>query len=327
MPSAANDTLAKADRKLSSSTSSFFGFGGTSTSKLEEARELYQSAANQFKLEKKWKESGDGFCKSAECSLKLGEKDDAANEFWSASKSYNKSNPELSISCLRQTVEILIEKGRFRQAADRQKDIARIFQQDSGDLQGALDAFLQAGDWYSQEDAHAFVFHPSSSLSLFLQVQIDFLMEISFFFGGAGWFSFRTANGCFKDAADIAAQLEQYPIAIENFELVARNSLSSALTRYSVKEYLFKAALCHLCTGDIVSTKRALENYVELDPNFTQQREYKFLLSIIDSVESGDQESYTNHVAEFDAMLKLDPWKTSILLKIKRSIQEEPGLL
>ncbi|EGG09431.1 uncharacterized protein MELLADRAFT_71234 [Melampsora larici-populina 98AG31] len=291
MPSAANDTLAKADRKLTSSTSSFFGFGGTSTSKLEEARELYQSAANQFKLEKKWKESGDAFCKSAECSLKLGEKDDASNEFWSASKSYNKSNPELSIGCLRHTVEILIEKGRFRQAADRQKDIARIFQQDSGDLQGALDAFLQAGEWYSQEDAHA------------------------------------TANGCFKDAADIAAQLEQYSIAIENFELVARNSLSSPLTRYSVKEYLFKAALCHLCTGDIVSSKRALENYGELDPNFTQQREYKFLCSIMDSIESGDQESYTNHVAEFDSMLKLDAWKTTILLKIKRSIQEEPGLL
>lgn len=63
----------------------------------------------------------------------------------------------VSIGCLRRTVEILIEKGRFRQAADRQKDIARIFQQDSGDLQGALDAFLQAGEWYAQEDAHAYV--------------------------------------------------------------------------------------------------------------------------------------------------------------------------
>lgn len=291
MPSNAHDTLAKADRKLTSSGSSFFGFGGSSSSKLEEARELYTTAANQFKVEKKWKESGDAFCKAAECSLKIGEKDDAGNDFWSAARSYNKCNPELAIASLRRTVEILVEKGRFRQAADRQKDIGRMFQQDAGDLQGALDAFLQAGEWYAQEDAHA------------------------------------TANGCYKDAADIAAQLEQYLVAIENFELVARNSLSSALTRYSVKEYLFKAGLCHLCMGDLVSTKLAMENYAELDPNFTQQREYKFLLAIIQAVEEGNQEEFTNQVAEFDAMLKLDSWKTSILLKIKRSIQEEPGLL
>ncbi|CAH7683862.1 soluble NSF attachment protein [Phakopsora pachyrhizi] len=292
MPSSANETLAKAERKLQSSSSgSFFGFGGSSSSKLEESRELFISAANQFKVEKCWKESGDCFSKAADCSLKLGEKDDAANDFWSAAKSYNKSHPELAIACYRRTVEILIEKGRFRQAADRQKEIGKVFQQDSGDLQGALDAFLQAAEWYSQEDAHA------------------------------------TANGCYKDAADIAIQLENYGVAIENFELVAKNSLSSPLTRYSVKEYLFKASLCHLCTGDIVSTKRALEDYVELDQSFTQQREYKFLNSIVEAVEAGNQEEYTNLVAEFDSMLKLDSLKTSMLLKIKRSIQEEPDLL
>ncbi|WAQ88881.1 hypothetical protein PtA15_10A302 [Puccinia triticina] len=286
-----DSTLAKAERKLTSSSSSFFGFGGSSTSKIEEARELYISAANQFKVEKKWKDSGDAFCKAAECSLKLGEKDDAGNDFWSAAKSYNKSTPELGIACLRRTVEILIEKGRFRQAADRQKDIGRIFQQDAGDLQGALDAFLQAAEWYAQEDAHA------------------------------------TANGCYKDAADLAAQLEQYPVAIENFEIVAQNSLSSPLTRYNVKEYFFKAGLCHLCTGDVVSTKRAIEKYAELDPSFVQQREYKFLLAIVDAYDAGNQEEFTNQVAEFDSMMKLDSWKTAILLNIKRGIQEEPGLL
>lgn len=291
MPSSAHDTLTKADRKLTSSSSSFFGFGGSSSSKLEEARELYISAANQFKVEKSWKDSGDAFCKAAECSLKLGEKDDAGNDFWSAAKSYNKCNPELGIASLRRTVEILVERGRFRQAADRQKDIGKMFQQDAGDLQGALDAFLQAAEWYAQEDAHA------------------------------------TANGCYKDVADLAAQLEQYPVAIENFELVAQNSLSSALTRYSVKEYLFKAGLCHLCTGDVVGTKRALERYAEMDPSFVQSREYKFLLAIVDAYEAGNQEEFTNQVAEFDAMMKLDSWKTAILLNIKRSIQEEPGLL
>ena len=47
-----------------------------------------------LQIDKLWKESGDCFCKAAEMSLKGDEKDDAANDFWTASKSYKKSNPE-----------------------------------------------------------------------------------------------------------------------------------------------------------------------------------------------------------------------------------------
>lgn len=36
---------------------------------------------------------------------------------------------------------------------------------------------------------------------------------------------------------------------------------------------------------------------------------------------------YTGAVFEFDQVTKLDNWKTNILLKIKRGIQEEPTLL
>lgn len=78
---------------------------------------------------------------------------------------------------------------------------------------------------------------------------------------------------------------------------------------------------------DVVSTKRAIEKYAEMDPSFVQQREYKFMLAIVDAYDAGNQEEFTNQVAEFDSMMKLDSWKTAILLNIKRGIQEEPGLL
>lgn len=61
----------------------------------------------------------------------------------------------MAVAALRKTIEIYIKKGRFRQAADRSKEIGQIFQQDGGDLKGALEAFDQAGEWYSQEDAAA----------------------------------------------------------------------------------------------------------------------------------------------------------------------------
>ena len=45
--------------------------------------------------------------------------------------------------------------GRFRQAADREKEIAQIYLQESNDLRKACESYERAGDWYAQEDAAA----------------------------------------------------------------------------------------------------------------------------------------------------------------------------
>lgn len=81
----------KADKKANSSPS-FFSF--SSNQKFEDAHELYINAANAYIIEKSFKESGDCFYKAAEMALKSDEKDDAAGDFWKASKSYKKVAPE-----------------------------------------------------------------------------------------------------------------------------------------------------------------------------------------------------------------------------------------
>lgn len=102
----ADSLLQQAIKKEGSSSkgglSSFFG-GGRSTSNLEEARDLYVNAANAYKLDKRFKESGDAFARAGDCAIKAGEKDDAANDYWNAAKSYKKTHPEcmhLSLSFL-----------------------------------------------------------------------------------------------------------------------------------------------------------------------------------------------------------------------------------
>jgi len=77
---------------------------------------------------------------------------------------------------------------------------------------------------------------------------------------------------------------------------------------------------------DIVTAKRNMEKYAVQDATFKSTREAKFLNALHDAVQNGDQESFTGAVVEFDQVTKLDNWKTEMLLKIKRSIQEEPGL-
>ncbi|BGO93341.1 hypothetical protein NBRC10512_000076 [Rhodotorula toruloides] len=288
MSSQGDQLRQKADKKASSSSG--FSFFSSSTAKFEEAHDLYQSAGNAYKMDNMHKEAGDCFCKAAEMALKNDEKDDAANDFWTASKSYKKSHPELAVAALQRTIQLYKEKGRFRQAADRHKEIAAILQQEGGDMAGALEAYEAAGNIYSNEDATA------------------------------------SANACYKEAAEIAATLGQYPRAIEHFEKVAQQSLGSALTRYGVKEHYLKAGMCWLATGDVVSTKRAIDNYTSADPSFATTRECQFLNGITEAFDAGDAEGFTAHVAEFDRLTRLDNWKTSLLLTIKRGIAEEPSL-
>lgn len=63
-----------------------------------------------------------------------------------------------------------------------------------------------------------------------------------------------TANACYKDAADLHAELEEYPQAIQRYDQVADQSLTSALTKYSVKEYWLRACLCALAMKVSVHT-------------------------------------------------------------------------
>lgn len=56
----------------------------------------------------------------------------------------------------------------------------------------------------------------------------------------------RLANKAALKAADLAALAGRYKRAIQHYETVARASLNSNLTKWSVKDYLFKAGACYL---------------------------------------------------------------------------------
>jgi len=284
--SQAQQALAKADKKYNSSV----GWFTSSSTKYEEAGDLYQQAANLFKIDKLFKESGEAFTKEAECREKAGEKDEAANAHWNAAKAYKQGYPDKAVTALSATISLLTQLGRFRQAADREKEIGQIYLQESHDLSRASESFIRAAEWYDQEDARA------------------------------------TANSCKKDAADLLAELDRFTEAIKLYDEVADYSLGSALTKYSVKEYWLRSGLCALATQDPVSARRNYDRYSQRDITFPSTREAKFILALIEAVEAGDQEAFTAAVVEYDQITKLDNWKTSVLLKIKKGIQDEPGL-
>lgn len=130
------------------------------------------------------------------------------------------------------------------------------------------------------------------------------------------------ANKLWLKVADLAALAEDYYKAIANYEKVAQASINNNLMRYSVKEYFLKAGICHMATKDMVSTHRALDKYREMDPSFTTQREHQLLVDLVQAVEAGDQEMFTEKLFQYDQMTKLDKWKTAVLLRIKNGIDE-----
>ncbi|KAI8619527.1 soluble NSF attachment protein [Chytriomyces sp. MP71] len=275
--------IAEAEKKAAQ-PAGWFGLGGP---KLDEAADLYQKAGNTFKLNKQWKESGDAYQSGANLLLRMGEKDEASTAFINAAKSYKKSNPLESISALNSAVAILIEKGRFSAAASNQKQIAETYETEVGDIKGAREAYEKAGEWYQGEESHA------------------------------------QADACILKAAQFSAQLEDFEAAIAGFEDVASRCVDNKLTKWSMKEYFFKAGLCLLNVADLVRLRTSIDRYCGMDLQFGDSRECKFVLALADAVEAGDVEAYTNAVVDFDRLTKLDQWKTALLLRVKKSIGQE----
>ncbi|KAI1802736.1 TPR-like protein [Daldinia bambusicola] len=278
--------LQKADKALSSASGGFSFFGGREE-KYQNAADLYVEAANAFRIQKMNREAGQAFEKAAAVQSKqLNEPDDAANTLVDAFKVYRKENPEDAVRCLEIAVSQYCKKGNFRRAAQHKENMGEVFETEIGDTKRALEAYETAAGWYEGDNAAAL------------------------------------ANKLWLKVADIAALEGDYYKSIEHYEKVAAASINNNLMRYSVKDYFLKAGICHLATGDMVATNRALEKYRDQDPTFPSTREHQLLVDLAAAVEAGDQDQFTDKLFQYDQLSKLDKWKTTILVRVKNNIEE-----
>ncbi|XP_008584267.1 PREDICTED: alpha-soluble NSF attachment protein isoform X2 [Galeopterus variegatus] len=94
-----------------------------------------------------------------------------------------------------------------------------------------------------------------------------------------------SANKCLLKVAGYAAQLEQYQKAIDIYEQLA------------------------------------VQKYEELFPAFSDSRECKLVKKLLEAHEEQNVDSYTESVKEYDSISRLDQWLTTMLLRIKKTIQ------
>ncbi|KAL4820199.1 soluble NSF attachment protein [Aspergillus spinulosporus] len=277
--------LQKADKALQSASGGFSFFGGR-TEKYENAADLYTQAANAFRIQKLNKEAGQAFEKAAAIQTQnLNEPGDAANTLQEAFKVYRKSDPEDAVRVLSTAIQHYVLNGNLRRAASQQQYLAEVYEQELGDIKNALQAYEKAAEWFDADNAEAL------------------------------------ANKHYLKAADLAALESDYYKAIEHYERIGRSSINNGLMKWSVKDYLLKAGLCHLATQDMVSANRALESYRDIDPTFASTREHQLLVDLIQTIEAHDQEAFADKLFQYDQLSKLDKWKTTILLRVKNGIE------
>uniref|UniRef100_A0A8C9R746 N-ethylmaleimide-sensitive factor attachment protein, alpha b n=1 Tax=Scleropages formosus TaxID=113540 RepID=A0A8C9R746_SCLFO len=176
--------------------------------------------------------------------------------------------------------------GRFTIAAKHHISIAEIYETELVDIDKAIAHYEQAADYYKGEE------------------------------------STSSANKCLLKVATYAAQLEQYQKAIEIYEQVGTYAMDNTLLKYSAKDHFFKAALCHFCV-DMLNAKLAVQKYEEMFPAFSDSRECKLVKKLLDAYEEQNVDGYTDAVKEFDSISRLDQWLTTMLLRIKKTIQDE----
>lgn len=111
--------------------------------------------------------------------------------------------------------------------------------------------------------------------------------------------------------------------AVANYEKAARLHLTGKYPNpYRVREIWFKAGLCGLATGDLVTAQRNVQTYRQGDPEFERTRQCQLLLDLIEAIEAGDHEAFSQKLFEYDKVKKLGDWEAEILVKIKSQISE-----
>ncbi|CAH2355409.1 alpha-soluble NSF attachment protein [[Candida] railenensis] len=275
--------------KLTKPQSGFFSFisGSSSSYRLEEATDLYIQAANQYRLSKEFNLAGQQFVKAADLQKQLGNHNDVANHLIEAYKCFKGVSPQDAIDSLSQAIHIfLTQNGQFRRAANFTMDLGELYES-VGDTESAIKSYEQAGDYFVTDHAEAL------------------------------------SSKAFLKCADLCAGSKNFKKAIELYDNIISKSLGNNLTKWNLKDYFFKSILCILCTDDVVEAHKKSNTFLNDEPSWESTREYKLIQDILESIDAGDVQGFSDKVFEYDQFSKLDKLKTQLLLQIKNSVVEQ----
>lgn len=249
---------------------------------------------------KAWPEAAEAYRQLATCTLKTDAKHDAAAAYvegakcllkqgaapgaGNAASSQQQQQHQDGVAMLREAVALYTDMGRLNMAARQLREIAEA-QEKAGAKSEAVAFYEQAADLFATENATS------------------------------------DANRCrLKVAELLSSELEDYAKASQLFEEVGKAAADNNLLKYSAKGHFLCAGICAMLflSDDDVASR--IERYKDSDLQFAGSREAQLLEGCAAALAGSDDKAFSQAVAEFDAMTRLDGWKTAMLLRVKRRI-------
>jgi len=271
-------------------------FSSSKSRNVEDAAEIYEKAANAYKVGGLNQEAGDAYSKAAELYRdKLSDFNSASKALNNAGTCFKKANPVNAIEAYKQAVSLYVDNARITQAAKLSKEIGDLYETEQMEEDGkshivlAIEQYEQAAEFFGMEDSKS------------------------------------NASQCLGKVAELCSAALDPPDFVRAsaiYDDLGRRCLDSNLLKFNAKGYFLQAAMCHLGGGDAVGAQQALDKYENLDYTFGDSREGKFARSLVEAVEGFDVEGFSTACYEYDRISKLNPWQTSILVKIKRSVDD-----
>lgn len=198
------------------------------------------------------------------------------------------------MSAYQSAIALLTDAGRLTQAAKMSRDCAELYESD--EVSGveekaaalAIEMYEQAADLFAMEDSKG------------------------------------QASNCKAKVAELSSAALDPPDLLKAgqiYDELGRNCLDSNLLKFNAKGYFLQAILCQLANSDAIGAEQALQRYEGIDYTFSESREGKFAATLVECVNGMDAEGFATACFEFDRVSKLDPWKTSMLVRVKRGIE------
>lgn len=280
----ADDIMRSADNKFNKK--SFLDIFSDKNQKYEEAADIYERAASQYKMEKKFKEAGMAHKKQAECFKKINSDYDTCNALKNAVNYFKKDSMSINDvhSCLEECAATYISCGKFGDAAKCYKEFAE-FSEKNNDYITAVEYYEKAIDNFEKDDKQ----------------------------------NQSTINECKKQMALYIP----YDRAAILYEELAKISVDVRILSFNVANYLLRAGLCRICMGDMIGAEKAIDGYINIDATFDEtKKDCKFLKDIMNSVNNRDMDDFKSVISKYDSTNRFDNWMIQALTKIKEMITD-----
>lgn len=269
--------------------------------RLEQAAELAEKAATQFKLAKMYELAAESYKMQADACTRAKETMQASGALIKSAEMYGKSGGcvEEAVEVYSNAIEAYKEAGKFDRAAKQQQALATLLKKDS-QFARAGQAFEEAADYFEMDGK-----------------------------------SDSSARKCKEELALILAEDEDsLSRAAELFQEIAESCMEKSIAKFHAKGFFQKCVLCHLALGDTVGANEAADNATMRDPRFPQGREGQLVLNLVELCSRADDvTAFQSALKAYDDVTALGNWETAILIKIKRkffhkgdyAIEDDPG--